>query len=85
MAKKYLKFELQPQRKSVVTDTWEVLSLQGGDKLGRVLFWANWRKYVFQSYMGPIFDPGCLREIADFMEQQTQARKATMVTNPVFD
>lgn len=30
---------------------------------------------MFQSYMGPIFDPDCLRELADFMEGETNKRK----------
>lgn len=75
MAKSYLTFELQPQRPGVKTDTWAVLSQHDGSKLGRIIFWAAWRKYVFQPWAERLFDPGCLREIADFMERETQARK----------
>lgn len=76
MAKKsYLNFQLMKRREGRVTDSWEVLSKTDGSKLGSVQFKAEWRRYVFQSYMGPIFDPDCLRELADFMEGETNKRK----------
>ena len=43
-----------------------------GAWLGTVKWYGPWRKYCFfQNDQDCVFDPACLREIADFMADQT--------------
>ena len=39
--------------------------------LGHVAWFSHWRKYVFLPMDRTVFEQTCLREIADFCEQQT--------------
>lgn len=62
-----------PSRK---TRQWSV-SCRGA-LLGRVSWYAQWRRYCFWPNVSTniLFDPSCLREIADFCEAQTKEHKA---------
>ena len=53
------------------TDTWIVAPAVGGSALGQVKFHGAWRKYCFFPNGETLYDPGWLRLIADFCEQQT--------------
>ena len=58
------------------TALWRVVSLNG-DHLGEVKWFGRWRQYAFyptQSTM-TIHNPVCLRQIADFCEEQTIAHR----------
>ena len=45
------------------------------DSLGVICFYPAWRKYVFESNAGVIYDAGCLTDIANFMQEiQTEWR-----------
>jgi hypothetical protein len=72
----YMDFILQIQEKGRKTEKWAVLSVKGSCLLGFVSFHPAWRKYVFWPEGETIFDPACLRELADFVERQTNAWKA---------
>lgn len=68
----YIEFNLRPDLKKK-TLTWGVLS--GNVCLGLVKWYAQWRKYCFFPYHGSLYDPSCLRDIADFCELQTRSHK----------
>lgn len=53
------------------TKLWEVTSIASDEVLGRISFWGAWRKYVYKPLAGTLYDASCLREIADFMESET--------------
>jgi len=72
----YMDFILQPQEEGRKTDTYKVLSARDSLVLGSVSFYPKWRKYVFFPSQHMLFDPACLRELADFVERQTTAWKA---------
>lgn len=55
------------------THNWLVVS--GEEGLGNVKWFGHWRRYAFYPRPGCVFDPGCLREIADFCEGVTNHRK----------
>lgn len=44
--------------------------------LGEIRWHAPWRRYVFAPDRDRVFDPECLREIADFCDRHTGERKA---------
>jgi hypothetical protein len=58
--------------KSGQTKVWEVRAKQGGAVLGRVRWYAGWRKYVFAPEYGSEYEQDCLRDIAAFVEQATR-------------
>jgi hypothetical protein len=52
------------------TRIWAVFN--GGIALGSVAWWPHWRRYTLYPHQGTTFDSSCLREIADFLDEQTQ-------------
>ena len=72
----YMDFILQAQEEGRKTERWKVISAMGSHQLGVVSFHPAWRKYVFWPESNTIFDPACLRELADFVEQKTNMWKA---------
>lgn len=45
--------------------------------LGRISFYSRWREYAFFPYTGTLYEADCLRDIAQFCEDQTKLwRKA---------
>lgn len=67
----YVDFVLQAQEENRKTEKYKVLSVKGSYELGIVSFHPARRKYVFWPEKNTIFDPACLRGIADFVEKQT--------------
>jgi hypothetical protein len=72
----YMDFVLQVQEEGRKTDKWAVLAIKGSYLLGYVSFHPAWRKYVFWPEKNTLFDPACLRELADFVERSTNNWKA---------
>jgi len=62
--------------KSGRTVLFDVVPKDGGPKLGSVHWYAPWRRYVFQPCMGTIYEPVCLRGLADVCETLTKEHKA---------
>lgn len=56
------------------TARWVVYA-KGGGQLGSVSWYPRWRCYAFFP-QGGVFERGCLREIADFCEKETQQHRA---------
>lgn len=46
-----------------------------GDVLGDVAWFGRWRCYTFHPEIGTVFNAGCMRELADFCEAETKARR----------
>jgi hypothetical protein len=63
-----------------VTRWWSVRSACGEHLLGHVMWWTRWRRYVFVPVADPatdtLHDAKCLRELADFLDEQTKAQRA---------
>ena len=71
--------ETQPKPK---TKTWEVWTKEkakprfdGGDLLGAIRWFGQWRCYAFFPRDNTIFEKTCLRDIASFCEGQTKAHR----------
>jgi hypothetical protein len=70
--KPHLRFEIRPKLPNRVTRIWAVNS--GLATLGDVRWYSYWRRFVFEPktrWHQVVFDASCLREIADFCEEQT--------------
>lgn len=79
---KYIHFEriLNPGKK---TQKWMCRNNRSGAELGRIRWESSWRQYVFETVVEPeddygwwvYFSRGCLRDIADFIDQLMEERK----------
>jgi len=60
------------------TNTYEVLEKGGGltSLLGIIKWFGRWRKYCFFPVEGTIYEETCLRDISQFIEEETKAHKA---------
>jgi hypothetical protein len=56
------------------TRRWAVLT-QEGAPLGAVRWFSRWRCYAFYPEPGTIYERQCLRDLADFCEEQTQMHR----------
>lgn len=43
--------------------------------LGLIKWYPPWRKYSFQPLANTVFEEDCLRDIADFIVEETEAHK----------
>ena len=77
---KWIAFNLAPVRPSRKTGIWAVVT-KGGAKevgglvLGHVSWWAQWRKYAFFPAQGTLYEQTCLRDIAEFIDDQMKLRR----------
>ena len=74
VAVQYVRFEEMPggRRK---TRLWSVRTTAGNELVGSVFWKCAWRRYVMSSSGTALWDATCLREVADFCERQTHARR----------
>lgn len=59
-------------RRVGTTCVWVVLSTGSGALLGQIRWFSRWRQYVFSPHVDAVFNPDCLREIADFVAEKTR-------------
>lgn len=66
---KWIRFEEETPRANIRTRRFVCRNQRSGDELGRVLYFAGWRQYVFEPVCDlVVFNAGCLRDIAQFLE-----------------
>jgi len=58
------------------TDIWRVCTKEGMQSLGLIKWFSSWRKYAFFPVAGTVYEPTCLRDIAEFIEAAMRQRKA---------
>jgi hypothetical protein len=76
--------ELVSRRSKLKTKVWDIISREAGFEVGQVSWFASWRQYVFvprlreeDEFMSyDVFNPECLRNIADFAETRTKEHRA---------
>ena len=57
------------------TQRWAVQTKDTYLQLGIVRWHNSWRKYAFFPYEGTLFEQTCLRDIANFIEDETKKHK----------
>ena len=70
----YLTFELEPQPANKLTASWKVLNT-GGTWLGRISWYAPWRRYCYSPSGPQTMDAACLQEVTNFLTAKMTARK----------
>ena len=76
-ASKWLRFENNHVSASGKTLVFDVVAKDGGAILGEVRWFGRWRTYAFFPGDGTIYEPTCLRDLADFIKAQMSARWLT--------
>jgi len=64
------------QLESRKTNGYMVNAKEGSALLGWITWHGAWRKYAFHPSAGTIYEETCLRDIAEFCEQETKAHRA---------
>ncbi len=64
--------EIAPNPK---TKRWAAVNKQTRGTVGTVVWYGPWRKYCFCPADNTVFEQVCMREIAQFIEDQTQAHR----------
>jgi hypothetical protein len=59
------------------THTWNVLSTTNDTHLGQIRWYSHWRKYCFFPTIETIWDVACLNTIVDFINIETNKKKAS--------
>lgn len=72
--KSYVRFELVAEKPK--TKVWAVVSRSSGERLGRVYWYSQWRRYVFLPTAGTLWSAGCLEEVVGFVAQKMAEHKA---------
>lgn len=72
---KYIRFAFINQSDSGKTKIWEVMTVDGQTVLGSVKWFGRWRKYSFAPASDTVFEEQCLRDIADFCQEQTALKR----------
>lgn len=58
-----------------VTDVYDVFSTRQGTKLGVIKWYGQWRQYAFFPAGSTIWNPDCLREVADKCAELTREHR----------
>ncbi len=59
------------------TKTWSIMSkYEEGLELGQISWFSKWRKYAFFPKDSTLYEEKCLRDIAQFLQDQTKKHKA---------
>lgn len=85
---KYIRFLDRGLTPSGKTRVWHVATrsqdkpdTQIEDYLGEIRWFGRWRCYTFYPYDQTVYEKQCLRDIANFCEEQTNLHKTQMVKN----
>ena len=63
------------------TKRWAVMPKDGSQQIGTVSWYGPWRKYCFFPMAATVFEQVCLKEIACFIEGQTQLHRTAKSSN----
>jgi hypothetical protein len=63
------------------TKRWAVMPKDGSQQIGTVSWYGPWRKYCFFPMAATVFEQVCLKEIACFIERQTQLHRTAKSPN----
>ena len=76
MKKLYKHIHMEVVEEKPKTTIWVVMHNDSNDDLGEIKWYPQWRQYCFFPNYDTLYSKGCLEDIADFIDQLMQARKA---------
>jgi hypothetical protein len=68
---KYIDFRLHGISVTGKTKLWVVQNRDNGTVLGKISWFGRWRKYVFEPWADMVFEETCMRDISQFIQQET--------------
>ncbi len=71
----FIRFRAMEIPPGQITPRWYVETLEDDDYLGVVKWFGPWRKYGFFPAQDCVFEETCMREISQFIEEQTRSRR----------
>lgn len=71
---KFVEFVLQERKPK--TNVWVIKPKDSESILGYVRWYGAWRCYVFEPCPETLYEKQCLRDIADFLDAETQKLRA---------
>jgi hypothetical protein len=72
----WIRFDLAPPVAGRKTQQWFVVAIQPGEAIAEIKWYPGWRRYCFFPFDGTLYEQDCLRDIANFCEEQTQLYKS---------
>ena len=72
---KYIDFRLHGISPSGKTKTWKVQNRETLEILGTIEWFGRWRKYTFAPKPDMVFEETCLRDISEFIQQETSNQR----------
>lgn len=78
---KWIKFDFSCLSESGKTKIWTVRSKENGALLGRIKWYAQFRKYSFFPLTGTVFENDCLCDLGSFCKEETQKHKSKIVNS----
>lgn len=48
---------------------WDCNNIHHGEMLGEVIYFSEWRQWVYRPLRDAVYSVGCLNDIADFIKQ----------------
>ena len=57
------------------TNIWDVVTAEKCEKLGVIKWFPHWRKYAFFPNMETVYENICLKDIAEFIEEQMREKR----------
>lgn len=67
--------DLIPPAARKKTHIWAVVTADARVRLGEIKWLCRWRQYSFFPEPGTVYSAGCLRDIAEFIEDAMKARR----------
>ena len=76
MEGKYIRFEKMPRDPKRITDIYKVITkYETPELLGSIEWFGRWRKYAFFPCQNTVFEPICLNDIINFINELMEERK----------
>jgi len=72
---KWIEFKHYPPKPNRKTATWMVINKDTRAVIGCIGWDCGWRKYVFNPYHSTMYEEDCLRDIANFVENETKQHR----------
>lgn len=76
MKAKWIKFRISANTGKTLV--WDVLTVEGDEFLGTIKWFGRWRTYAYHTLTdngSVVLEPTCLRDIAQFIEDEMNKRK----------
>jgi hypothetical protein len=72
---KWIRFEHYPPKSGHTTSIWIVMTKESDVTLGIIKWLPRWRKYAFFPANDTVYEPDCLRDLADFIKERMEERR----------